>query len=246
MKIRTLLFLSLMFSLTSAFAIDLKEGSYRGKSTNDKKNIELFVKDYPGRDGSFIAIIIKDNSTGFAYLVDKFSDGKYGMTPLKTLSNAVIGLEDANPALALTIVNERKKTIIKINSNNSNNKLGLMDNIRIIFKDADRRSSLVHTMPGTFKYKGERSSATLSNQSTSNESALTLSLPKIAGEFVLREVRPFLHILLKSSMSNTGEEVANNSSMMAFFIEGGCLFGFGDYMVLMESNTGKLTYLKQR
>jgi len=224
---------------------ELKAGTYRGE-TGQGVSVELFVKDYPGREGSFLAVIVKDKSRGHAYLVDQFSEKKYGMTPLTVLSNAVVGVENTNPSLSLTITKEKSKNIIKILSNNSNNSLGFNESMKIKLKDISGRSRIVSTDVGTYKISGNKSAATISSQDKNHESALTMNLESISGDFVLREVRPSIHLPLKSTMTSTGLTVSDNTNMMAFFIDKECLFGKGDFMVLMEANSGKLTYLRKR
>jgi len=195
--------LSAFYAVTS-FAVDLAPGTYRGTSLKD--DVSIYVKGVPGRKGSFFAVITKDE-TGFAYLVDKFHSGKYGMIPLQALDNNVIGASNHSPSLVLTVTKDKFTDQITIVSNKSDNTIGFNTQMSFKLKDKSHRSEWVDHLQGTFSSKENKRAATLTAQDVNGESSLSIKTGDAPGDYILREVRPGIHLVLRSSLTTTGIEV---------------------------------------
>jgi len=230
--------------------IELLEGSYHGAIDTSqafgKKPVQLILQNYPGRTGSFLAILIRDKKVGFAYLVDKFQKNKFGMIPLRALKNGTIGVENSNPSLSLNVVYEGKNPFIKILPNNSDNQLGFQEAMRIKLENRNYKTVLMANIPGTYR-NGSSNSNTVTNQDTNREASVSLNTKDLQGEYILREVRNSLHLLLKSSMTGAGMSTQDESKYMAFFLSERCLpLIWEDSLVIMSSETGELTYLARK
>lgn len=233
--------------MSSSFATHLNElsaGTFWGHSVNDHKDYQLFVTEMPGREGSFIGVMIKEGLTkeavGVAYLIDKFAENKYGMIPLVATTYGTVAPNHPDPSLSLSIVPFKNYHKIKIVSNNSDqNKQGFLDSIE--FKLIDRSSAdyIAPIFSGTFKYKNHR--ATVSEM-INNESLLNTDLPNLSGEFTLRQIRPNLHIILKHKMTQSGLEITDEPAALAVFVEDNFIF-HRHFLVLINLQDNTLTYM---
>lgn len=252
---RTLvLLMSLVFVTFNALAVvpnqvEVKEakkellvaGTYWGHSQDNKKDYQLFLTEYPGRAGSFMAVLVQDKKIAFSYLVDKFADNKYGMLPLSATDSGTVAPVSSDPSLSLNIVPYKNKYRIKILSNNSSNTFGFQEGIEFKLKDRSAADFIAPSFSGTFKFKKFRASVSEMNE---NESLLNIDLPSLNGEFTLRQVRPNLHVVLKNVMTQSGLEVTDSPAALAIFVEDNCLFNWY-YLIIVDLQNGTLTYLQQ-
>ncbi len=261
------LFLALMLFSSFGALANLEEGVYKGK-IGRKTNARLYIQDYPGRVGSYLGIIMSENEVTHFYLIDpRDEDGnKYGMVPINAMKNAVIGMESAIPSLSLSKTYRKSRRIIRITPNGSQD--GKVKNTRgfraemsfDLDREISKRSLLVPSIPGSYKVHSsgvhsslkrtyKRMEATVSMQGrTTHQSGLQFDRAgKLAGDYVLREVRPSLHLPLRSYMTESIEKVAQDSGFVTFFLQRRSLFGTGNYMVLVKADgSGQTITLKQR
>ena len=211
---------------TAAFAQTLRPGVYRG--TDD--NVRLFLQALPGRDGSFLGLIVKNGNTAVPYLVDEFATGRFGLIPLYNQKN-LIGASNYTPSLTASVIQDGSKTRISVAPNPGNN-IGYVT--PMMFKSTSESSPWLSSRPGTYSYEGKKRAATLSSQDSNRESQLTITTGTMAGTYVLREVRPGMHLAFKSTLSTTGVEVVEESRWVVVFLRG--CFGWSNKMVFIDTN----------
>jgi hypothetical protein len=204
----------------------LRAGVYDGQS----RDIKMFVRDLPGRDGSFLALIIKDGAKAVPYLVDEFAVGRYGFIPLYNQNN-LIGASNYTPSLTASVIVDGSSLRINMAPNPGNN-IGF--NIAEVFKSTKEKMPWLPNTPGTYSYKGARKSTTLSPPDANRESQLTISAGNMAGSYVLREVRPGMHLAFKSTLTTTGVEVVEESRYVVVFLRG--CFSWSDKMVFIDTS----------
>ena len=113
-----------MLSLNSLAAGFLNEGGYLG-SHNGTEKVNLLLKPAPGREGSFFAVLMKDEKKISLYLVDEINSNSYSMTPLEVTKDGEIGVINDGPSLVISIAkNKKNENIFKIMSANSSNNNG--------------------------------------------------------------------------------------------------------------------------
>lgn len=222
-------FAILLLLQVSALAQTLKPGVYRG--TDD--NIRLFLKEIPGREGSFLGLIVKNGNQAVPYLVDEFAIGRYGLIPLYNQKN-LIGASNYTPSLTASVVPDGEGLRVSVAPNPGNN-VGF--NIAQVFKSTNQTNIWQNSLPGTYSYRSnnrnERRSTTLSPADAARESQLTIATGDMAGTYVLREVRPGMHLAFKSTLSMTGVEVVEESQWVVVFLKG--CFGWSDQMVFINT-----------
>lgn len=218
--------LCLILLTSAAFAQTLRPGVYRG--TDD--NVRLFLQNMPGREGSFLGLIVKNGNTAVPYLVDEFATGRYGLIPLYNQKN-LIGASNYTPSLTASVIADGSDLRISVAPNPGNN-IGFSS--AMTFKSTRETSPWLASRPGMYSYEGKRRSASLSAQDANHESQLTINTGSMAGTYVLREVRPGMHLAFKSTLSTTGVEVVEESRWVVVFLKG--CFGWSDNMVFIDTN----------
>ena len=231
------------FYALSSLAAELAPGTYHGHSKHT--DYSVYVREVPGRTGSFLALIINDEKVGYAYLVDKFNSNKYGMVPLKAMDNNIIGALNHTPSLVLTVNEDTNHDRITIVPNNSGNKLGFQTEMSFKLKDKKDRSEWVRHLQGSFAAKGDKRAATLTTQDNNFESSLAIKSGNAPGDYILREVRSGIHLVLRSSLTTTGIEVNEQTSKIAVFINKETSL-CRDQMILIDTTNGNLEYFKNR
>ncbi len=236
---KTLLCLALLH--TAAFAQTLRPGVYRGPDDH-----RLFLQELPGRDGSFLGLIVKDGRQAVPYLVDEFATGRYGLIPLYNQRN-LIGASNYTPSLTASVVSERNGLRVNVAPNPGNN-TGF--NLALAFTSTNERTPWLASQPGNYTYSSvtgsgnrrrsttHRRAATLGPQDRARESQLTITDGDLAGSYILREVRPGMHLAFRSNLSTTGVEVVEESRWVVVFLRG-CL-GWSSKMVFIDTSNWNL------
>lgn len=233
---RTLL-LILLFSF-SAFAdlYKLVPGTYYGNTNYKNKRANLFLTDYPGRAGSFLGVILTKDKKAFAYLVDKYAPNTYGMIPLQVMDNGVIGLTNPNPSLNLKLTLKGRRRFIQVIDSGELNNTGFNQSMIFEYDNESHKQRLGNIIPGSYKYDSRKEVIAIGNQDHNNEAFFTANTDVLSGDFVLREVRPGLHLPLRSVLKNTGIEVSDKADGMIIFIDKECIFGVGTRMIHFNNN----------
>lgn len=220
-------FILLIIMQVSAMAQTLSPGVYDGRSSD----LKMFVRTLPGREGSFLALIIRNGKQAVPYLVDEFATGRYGFIPLYNQKN-LIGANNYTPSLTASVVADSRNNLqINIAPNPGNN-VGF--NVAEVFKSTRETSPWLPVMPGNYSYKNNRRSTTLSPNDGSRESQLSVATGPMAGTYVLREVRPGMHLAFKSTLTTTGIEVVEESRHIVVFLRG--CFARSDKMVFIDTS----------
>lgn len=240
---RLAIFISLIFSF-SAFAdlFPIIAGTYKGKM--GKKEAELYLTEYPGRDGSFMGVIISKDKKAHSYLVDKFGANTYGMIPLQILENGVLGFKNSHPSLVLKMTLKGSWRKMQIISAGSLNNEGFKEGMEFSYKNNVGEKRLGKVIAGTYKEGSRKHTILVGSQDRNNESYFTANAKSISGDFVLREVRPGLHLPFRSSLSNTGIEVKEEANSYVLFIDKECLFGTGTHLLRVDTRGNVSTFKK--
>ena len=213
----------------SAYAQSLRPGVYRGADDD----IRLFLRTIPGREGSFLGLIVKNGNQAVPYLVDEFATGRYGLIPLYNQKN-LIGATNYTPSLTASVVADGNNLRVSV-APNPGNTVGF--NIAQVFRSTNQEVPWINSLPGTYSYRSNRTnhrrSTTLSPADAARESQLTIAEGDMAGTYVLREVRPGMHLAFKSTLSMTGVEVVEESQWVVVFLKG--CFGWSDQMVFINT-----------
>ena len=219
-------FVLLLVLQVSAFAQTLRPGVYDGRSSD----LKMFVRTLPGREGSFLALIIRDGKQAVPYLVDEFAAGRYGFIPLYNQKN-LIGANNYTPSLTATVIADNRNNLQINVAPNPGNNVGF--NVAEVFKSTKETSPWLPVLPGNYSYKGNRRSTTLSPNDGSRESQLSIAAGPMAGSYVLREVRPGMHLAFKSTLTTTGIEVVEESRHIVVFLKG--CFSWSEKMVFIDT-----------
>lgn len=232
-----LLLASLLFS-TFTFAQAIAPGTYLGCDASGK-DFTLHVAEVPGRIGSFTAILTAKDY-GRIYYMDEFDAGTYGLVSMKALDNYVIGSTSSVPVMNLNVTQQQ----ITISPNSFSSKLDISFDSSIIFKQSKAKVlQWVPLMPGLY----DKTRSSLSEASSDSREA-TFSQARIAGRvgnYVLRESRKGLYIVLASELTATGVSLDKNTNLVAFFSVDTGLFSC-NRIVLLNTNTGSMQQICRR
>ena len=204
---------------TNAFAAGfLKDGGYLG-AHNGKDKVNLLLKSAPGREGSFFAVLMKDEAKISLYLVDEINASSYSMTPLEVTKDGEIGVVNDDPSLVISAAkNKKNQDIFKIMSANSSNNNGFTG----FFEFAGKKSKvnwLVST-GGEYKTAVSKSALQLSELDINEREATAVFLTKdINGTFVLREKFPSMYLINQKSELATGTKKNQIPSAIGVFLE---------------------------
>ena len=181
-----------------------------------------------------MGLIIKNGNRAVPYLVDEFATGRYGLIPLYNQKN-LIGATNYNPSLTAAVVVDGRNLRVNV-SPNPGNAVGF--NSAMVFTSTTEASPWIASMPGTYSYRSGRShhrnTVTLSPKDGANESQLSIAAGDMAGAYVLREVRPGMHLAFRSTLSTTGVEVVKESQWVVVFLRR-CL-GWSNQMVFINTS----------
>ena len=218
----------LMFALLCSGLVHaaLEVGSYEGQD-NARTGYELHIRELPERRGSFMGLLINTKqSKARAYLIDGFSSSKYGLLSLRLTGNYNIGVSNTLPAMGMTVTGD---TLVL--TSNGENDMGFSTSITFKTKNkkALRWTSL---LAGNYANK----SIVISNLDAENEATMTSKAQGLVGDFVLRETRQDMYVVLSTQLTSTGVKLDKNATLFAVFLKGSRMSG--DQMLLINSNTG--------
>lgn len=224
MRIMLVMFALLCSGLVHAA---LEVGSYSGED-NAKNDFELHIRELPERRGSFLGILTNKNETETrAYLIDAFSSSKYGLLSLRLTGNYNIGVVNTLPAMALTVTAD---TLV-LTSNSAQKDMGFQTSItfRMKNKQALRWSPLI---AGNYN----RKTVVVSNLDAENEATMTSKASGLTGDFILRESRQDMYVLLSTQLTSTGVKLNKNATRFVIFLSGSRFSG--NKMLIIDSNSG--------
>ena len=213
------IFLGLTIFCGQAFgAAFLKEGSYLG-SHNGQDKVNLLVKPAQGREGSFFAVLMKDEKKISLYLVDEINSNSYAMTPLEVTRDGEIGVVNDDPSLVISAAkNNKGADIFKIMSANSSNNNGFTG----FFEFAGKASKVTWLEIEGGEYKTSESSNALQisqvDQKEREATAVFLTR-EINGTFTLREKFPSMYLINQNSVLSTGTKKSQIPKAIGVFLE---------------------------
>ena len=210
----------LAFSLlsSSAFAGFLKEGGYLGNHNGDDK-VNLLVRPAPGRDGSFFAVLMKDDKKISLYLVDEINTNSYSMTPLEVTQDGEIGVVNDDPSLVIsTAKNKKGQDVFKIMSANSGNNVGFSGFFE--FEGSASKISWLAVDDGQYKSDEMKNALQISQIDPKEREATAVFLTSsINGTFTLREKFPAMYLINQNSVLATGTQKNQLPSAIGIFLE---------------------------
>ena len=211
--------------MSVAHAASLQVGTYSG---TDAKRVafDLHVNEVPGRSGSFMGILMHKGQARI-YLLDQFSNGKYGMLALRPLENYVIGALSSTPIMALTVTDES----VVITPNHSS--VDMSFTTSITFKNRKKPLNWSELQADSYAAK----KMIVSSQDGNGEATVTSKVAGISGDFVLRESRKDLFVMLASQLNPTGVKLSKDVTYVVFFQKG--------KMHLINASNGSYSTLKQ-
>ena len=245
----TLIFLAVVSM--KARAEDFRAGSYSGL-TLKREPVEMYVQKLSDRTETYFGIIVKGKEQGFPYLIEQEGGDKYHLTPMRFYGQAMIGPSDPNPTLIMTKVTHQGKVQLKLVSNESGNGLGFKETMyfrlplipQLVFEKTPQSGKF--DLQGKVRVLSRFDDAQVSSYMGREAEAVFTSRDGVHGTYVLRTVRPGLHVLLSQVASTQGTDVQEEGEKMGFFLTANtrCLFGQGKFFVMMESGSGKLSYFR--
>jgi hypothetical protein len=227
------MFMALLLSGLAQASIE--PGSYTGRD-QDGITFELHLQELPERQGSFLAIVNDSNwKRARVFLVDEFNTNKYGMLPLVVTKNYNLGVESSTPVLALTESHEA--LIITSNKGSS----GLRYDTSITFKTKTIKPLALNPLnPGSYDSRN----VLVSELNLNKEATLNSKSKKYSGDFIVREVRPNVYIVLQTSLTQTGIKLDKNTRDIAIFMKTNGLFG-SEKLFIIDEDGEVLTIFKK-
>lgn len=210
--------------MSVAHAAVLQVGTYSGTDAK-RVSFNLHVQEVPGRTGSFMGILMNKTQARI-YLLDQFSNGKYGMVALRPLENYVIGAISSTPIMALTVTDDS----IVVSPNHTS--VDMSFNTSITFKNRKKALNWSELQSGNYASK----KMVVSSLDGNNEATVTSKVANITGDFVLRESRKDLFVMLASQLNPTGVKLSKDVSTLVFFQK--------KSMILINASSGAYTTLK--
>lgn len=209
---------SLSLMSAGAFAGFLKEGGFAGKH-DGKENVNLLLKSAPGREGSFFAVLMKDEKKISLYMVDEINSNSYSMTPLEVTADGEIGVINDDPSLVISSAKNNKGTdVFKIMSANSGNNVGFTGFFE--FEGKDSKVSWLQIDGGEFKADSASNALQISQVDPKEREATAVFLTKdINGTFTLREKFPGMYLINQNSVLATGTKKNQIPSAIGVFLE---------------------------
>jgi hypothetical protein len=236
------------FSLLSlnAFAGFLKEGGYRGEQ-NDKAEVNLLLKTTPGREGSFFAVLMRNDKQVSLYSIDVINDSSYSMTPLEVTNDGEIGIVNDDPSLVVTTAkNPKGEDVFKIMSANSSNTSGFTGFFEFNGKKATTEWLSINE--GQYKTDENKDALQISSlNQTDREATAVFLTEELSGTFSLKEKFPAMFLINQNSTLSTGTQKSQIPSAIGIFIRKASWFGTSSQMLLINPTNDKdiKTFIKK-
>lgn len=210
--------LALTVLSSSAFAGFLKEGGFQGNH-NGADKVNLLLKSAPGREGSFFAVLMKDEKKISLYLVDEINASSYSMTPLEVTKDGEIGVVNDDPSLVISSAKNNKGVdIFKIMSANSSNNNGFTGFFEFAGKES--KVSWLSIEGGEYKTEESDNALQISQVDPKEREATAVFLTKdINGTFTLREKFPAMYLINQNSVLATGTKKSQIPSAIGVFLQ---------------------------
>lgn len=216
---KSLLLLGLLF-INFAHAAVLEVGTYSGQDSQ-RNDFKFHVQEITGRTGSFMGILMSKTQAR-VYLLDQFSTNKYGMMAMRPMDNYVIGVMSTDPVMALTATDD---TIV-ITPNHST--VDIAYETSITFKKKSKKALRWNALrPDNYASR----KLVISALDVNDEAAVTSKVDGMAGDYILRESRPNLFLMLESQLVSTGVKLNRAVKNFVFFQN-------NDEIVVVEGETG--------
>jgi hypothetical protein len=234
-KITVTLSLSIILS-SSAFAGFLNAGGYQG-SHNGNDKVNLLLKAAIGRQGSYFAVLMKDEKKISLYLVDEINSNSYSMTPLEVTKDGEIGVVNDDPSLVISSAkNNKGRDVFKIMSANSGNTSGF--NGYFEFEGKPSSMTWLDIDAGLYKTDEVDNALQISQVDTKEREATAIFITEaINGTFSLREKFPAMYLINQNAVLATGTTKRDIPSAIGVFLERKGIFGSKHReMVLINPN----------
>jgi hypothetical protein len=215
---------SLSLMSMNSFAGLLREGGFEGTSSS-KGCVNILLKKAPGREGSFFAVLMKNEKKISLYMVDEINASSYSMTPLEVTTDGEIGVINDNPSLVISSAkNSKGADIFKIMSSNSGNDVGFTGYMEFDGKKSD--FNWVQMDSGEFKKDTFSNDLQISQVDITEREATAVFLTKtINGTFTLREKFPGMYLINQNSVLATGVKKSQIPRAIGIFLESKGIFG---------------------
>jgi hypothetical protein len=246
----TVIFLGIL-SLKAQAQVKFQSGSYSGLTLN-RARVEMYVQKMTDRSNSYLAVIVKNKDEGFPYVIEQENENLFHLTPLRFYGQAMIGPSNPNPTMTMTQVTHQGKLQLKLVPNESGNSLGFKETIyfrlplipSLVFNPESKSGK--YDLQGKVRLLSRFDDVQVSEISGREARAVFTSRDGTHGNYVLRHVRSGLYVLLSDVMTVQGSDVQEEGEKMGFFLNcnKGSLFGYGSFFVMMETESGKLSYFK--
>lgn len=238
MKLKKLTFVSMLALSLSSFAGGLKEGSFLGYQNGSNK-VHLLLQNAPGRDGSFLALLMKTEKQMSLYLVDEINSNSYSMTPLEVTKDGEIGIVNDDPSLIISMANNSNGEIVfKIMSANSTNKIGF--NGYLEFNGKKSRYSWKPLIGGEYEIDGNSRALQISNLDEYEREATSVFMTRsYSGNFKIKEKFPKMFLINQESTFATGTKTNATPSGIGVFIHKDGLICDHEKFVLIDPKNDK-------
>ena len=241
------LMMGLVLALVSqqCLALELSEGDFKGELSAGG-DVHLLLKSAPGRDKSFLAIMMNKGEKISFYLIDPFKDSKYTMTPYVVNSKGAISIVDDNPSLNLLLSTDRGgNTIFDVVDSGSGNESGFKQ----LMKFRNKTSNYHWNEPtsGPFRREGSLEEAlVLSDKTSDGDIGALFKEAQLSGEFQAHEAWPNLFTVNQVKTMSTGELVSSIPKRIGVFVEN-CFITCAQkfYLVNPTVDTDILTYVRK-
>jgi hypothetical protein len=215
--------MTVVFS-SGAYAGFLSTGGYVGSHNGDDK-VNLLLKPATGREGSFFAVLMKDEKKISLYMVDVINSNSYAMTPLEITSDGEIGVVNDDPSLVISSAkNNKGQNVFKIMSANSGNNSGF--NGYFEFDGKASKVSWLTLTDGQYKSEDASNALQISQIDQKEREATSVFLTSaINGTFSLREKFPSMYLINQNAILATGTKKNEIPSAIGIFLEKKGMFG---------------------
>jgi hypothetical protein len=217
-------FLAFTLLSSNAFAGFLNAGGYVG-SQNGNDKVNLLLKAAPGREGSFFAVLMKEDKKISLYSVDVLNATSYSMTPLEVTADGEIGVVNDDPSLVIASAKGSKgQDVFKIMSANSGNNVGFTGFFE--FDGRASKNSWLTINDGQYKSDDASNALQISEVDPVEREATAVFLTKnISGTFTLREKFPSMYLINQNSVLATGTQKNQIPSAIGIFLSKRGMFG---------------------
>lgn len=231
-------------------AFDLKEGSYKGeiqRSVKGTDDVHLMLRKAEGRDGSYMAVMMRKGERISFYLIDPFGPNKYTLTPYVINEKGNFSIVNDDPSLNLISSQDSRGNVIfdvvDSGSGNNNGFKALMS-----FRGESSNYQWLDQTPGVFSREGVSKEALVVSPASieTGDAPALFKEPSLNGEFQIHEGWPNLFTVNQVKTLSTGELVNSIPKRIGVFIQN-CWLSCSEkfYLVNPTNDTDILTYTRK-